>query len=284
MKSTPVLALLILGSALAQADASITLYSQNFEGYTNGQSIGTQSPWAAESTTEQVHTSAKRTGDYGWQVRIQNAHASNRRRAYDSTLLTTALTDDTSFTLSLWINNYEKADSGANVGYVGLFDTATTTSGTPDFAPLHNFIGINLGGNGTDRHPYYGLQVRTPGADGFIHQQSATLINATSTVDAVIVGGFNLWYRLVIAYDTDTRTFTYNAYDTSDNVVITASAVLPSDKHFTVNSFGMVDGSADDNRKIGVYVDDVLVTTVPEPAAASLMVIGGLCAALRRSR
>lgn len=255
----------MLGAAQA---ANAALYQQDFEGYADDAGIGVLNNPTGTGSTEWVDDAAGRNGSaMGWRFFAANQNG-QRFRAYDSDGVSPVLTQDTSFALSFWINNYQKANSASNVGFVGLFDANATANSTNGLASMKHFIGVNLGGVGADRDPVYGLVVDAAGA-GY----------AQHPLEADIAGGFAQWYRVSIGYDATSRLFSFAVSDGS-NTLVTDSYTLPGAATFTVNAFGGSNGVANDGRSMGVYVDDV--TVVPEPASMALVALGGLLIARRR--
>ncbi len=262
----------MITSLLALSPTHAAIYQQDFEtGYTESQSIGTTTGTGTNSS-QAVQAAAKHTGDFGWRFLAANQNGT-RYRALDNTVLTEPLTQDDSFELSFWINNYQKANSAASVGFVGLFDSTSTAGSTNSQASMKHFIGVNLGGADADRHPMYGFTVDVQGAWRGI--TTGDDVNA-----AKIVGGFQQWYQIVIGYDADTRQFAFNVYDTLSDTVKTFGYTLPGGATFSVNAFGGSNGVSSDGRSMGVYVDDV--SLVPEPAAAAAAAVGMLMMTRRR--
>lgn len=258
----------VIGMAMAPSAAQGAIYQQDFESHTSGLGIGSINNPGGTGSTEQVTGTAAHSGLLGWQFFAQNNDPGARFRAYDE--LGVVLTQDDSFELSFWINNYAKASSSENVGFVGLFDSTSMANSTNAQASMKHFIGINLGGRGADFiNPAYNFVVDANGALFKEHVDTA-----------VITGGMNQWFQVELSYDATTRGFTYRVSDSADVTQFTKSYTLPGGATFQVDSFGGSNGNATDGRSMGVYVDDI--SLVPEPSALGLMACAGLVALWRR--
>lgn len=250
--------LFIIGSTVNAA-----IYQQDFEGYSQNDGIGVLENPTGTGSTEWVDGDAGHDGSsLGWRFYIANQNG-QRFRAYDGNVVMPSLTQDSSFKLTFWINNFQRGNSAQNVGFVGLFNANSSASSTNGQASMSHFIGINLGGVGEQRDPAYSFTVDAVGGSYVQHPQ-----------EAVIVGGFQQWYKVSIDYDAMSRLFSYSVSDESGATLVIDSYTLPSTAAFTVNAFGGSNGTANDGRSIGVYVDDV--TIVPEPASLALLALGGV--------
>lgn len=268
MKSLRLVVMSLSAVLLMPLVVQCDIYYQNFDDYLQDSSIGTTNPVGPSNSSEQVTTVAKMgsTGK-GWNT-LLICNSGNRERFYDSGS-TFLLTDSDSFTFAFWVNPYTKANSAANCGFIGLFNSQSTSGSSNGLASMKYFLGINLGGVGTNRDPAIAFQADFQGGG---HQQVTT----TST----IVGGLNQWYEVEINYDAEARTFNYSVYNASQTQLITDTYTISGSTTFTLDSFGASNGLANDGRATYAYVDDV--TIVPEPITATLCLIGGACLIRRR--
>jgi len=176
-----------------------------------------------------------------------------------------------SFTFSFKLAVIEETVSNAAI-YIGVGNSSSSTGGM-DFGLLRY-------GTGSSENPYvYGFAARQSDPGGQSH----------STRIGTDTFSLNEFHTFTLTLDWETLTFSGTVYDASDHLVTSFSNVAMWDRDGVFPDIGF--------NRIGVFIhqkgntpyfliDDMSLTTIPEPSAVALVFVGalGLLFFYRRSR
>ena len=218
----------------------LQLIGQDYEGSYDWGLV--QDPWVAgEGLT---YYSASGTSvfqrDWAWQVVFSNLSSYVDRRAYNT--MQDAVTDDDDFSLVFHTRNFNKGNSGSDLGFIGLFDSDSPLTHDP-------FVGVNLGAPLPNRDPSLMLQVQI-GTDTYC---------SSSPSDYVV--DYDWYYRVRIDYSADSRTFDYTVIDPNNGATILIdSYAIDESNGFSFDAFGASDHpTTSDGSGIDMGIDMVTV-------------------------